>query len=230
MIAAIYTSAGFGNHYEYRTRSVSFPLPYDLTHFVVTRYFEGYSGTYSAVALNTADTEFAAAKCVSAPASIEGRDGDLVRYEVKYANVPAQLNEYLTSSAIYPGIPSVRWPLPARAALAKKVSNYYLIGTGGTYATVDAAPFYEQSDLWVATYRIGYVLGGNFAELTGTGGFLTNVMGFASGGTGASTAYIAMIAADAATQSSYSITAVPTAPSRYMGNIWKFETIYQKAK
>jgi hypothetical protein len=228
----------------YGTRKRDFPLEYDATHFIVEEHYLVKAGYYAQQARNTPNALYSTACLVEE--TIEREEGDGVWFKREYSTVPATLVEYTTGSATFPGLLSLRAPMPSRTITVRRNVNYYLIGSGGAFSTVDGASFSKQTTLNSGGYEIGYIFSGStitadqFTVTTGgsnpgitqttetVGGWISNSMGINSSTSGALTAYLALLSADL-TQSSYSIVAAATVPTRYRGNIWQYETLYAKA-
>lgn len=237
----------------YGQRLRNFPIAYDATHYTVTEKRLVKKLFYVPTIRNTLNdyynstNGFANAFLVSETPTVE--EGDGVWLEQVYSTVPADSVDYTTVSAIFPGLVGQRPPQPARTVLGKILRTYHLIGElNGSFASVDGAPSTKQTTLWASGWGIGYILSGNTITLESftvtvgghapgiavnertVGGWLFDAMGinFATA-TGARAAYIGMIGNDA-TAESYSVVAETTIPTRYLGNIWMFETLVVKAQ
>lgn len=91
-----YVSAGltsWNTHKQVKLREIDYPLrEQEPNHFTVTRTYEGPKETYAALALDTADDDFFAAKFVrQGPLADIG--GGSIRYERVWATVPASWSE-----------------------------------------------------------------------------------------------------------------------------------------
>lgn len=230
----------------YGTRVREYPLAYDQSHFLVRERRFIKRGYYTPTPLNTKNAVYTNAYLVSETPTDEQADG--VWYEQVYATVPASIPDWTTTCAIYPGLAGFRPPQPPRSVLAKILRHYYLIGpqSWAHYESVAEAPHTAQTTLSAEGWVIGYVLGGNtvtldnFTVTTGgaepgvtvedrtVGGWLFDTMSL-SGVPNALSQYISLMAADTV-DDSFSIVCEATVPTRYMGNIWQFDTIVTKAK
>jgi hypothetical protein len=98
-----YKTAGWDTHSEVKLREIEYPLfSGDPTHFTVRRTYEGPASTYAAAAIDTADTEFSAAKLVWQGPLVDV-DAGCVRYERLFATVPAQWVEPESYAYTFPG-------------------------------------------------------------------------------------------------------------------------------
>lgn len=89
----------------YGERKRKLPFPLDPTHFVLTETCLVSKSGYSATALNTVDSEYATAYCVSN--DIVREEGDAVWIERAYATIPATRTEQIGSYAYtFPGLAS----------------------------------------------------------------------------------------------------------------------------
>lgn len=126
-----------------------------------------------------------------------------------YACTPPQRVEYTSYAAQFPGFigGSVRDPVAATTQ-AKITYDYFLVGTLPTLA--------QESRITVTGTYDQPLLGGNVYLLSYTNPTVT--------------AYQSSITADAATSSSFSITAEPQTLSRWEGDFYERRTINIKAK
>ena len=225
MSTVIYRSPGFLNHYEYRKRTIDFPLQYDASHFVVTRYFQG--GVYSFVPtpLNTVDDEFGTAFLISPPPNIAQRDGEIISYEMKYATIPASIPDYSSTSVVYPALNEDRAAF-TQSVTCKIARDYFLVGPGLAYTTAGQIPYTRAMQVTYPTYPGNQqfpILGGGSFALNDGGGVLQP-------STPSLTAWGALIAADDATGDSFSVQSADSALKRYMGNIWERSAPFAKAQ
>lgn len=97
-----YSSSAWSTHHEIGIRRIEYPIPQDLTAFLVVRTYQGPVAGYSPMALDTADTEFTSAYFVE-QGPLENVDGGQVRYTRTFATVPATRTEYEAYAYRYPG-------------------------------------------------------------------------------------------------------------------------------
>lgn len=230
MGAALFTTSGFGNTFERQTRSIDYPFSYDESHFIVTRYYETSVANFTPIPLNTPDDEFPTAFCVTPPPSVQNVGSNLMRYEVKFSTVPAAIPDYTTESLVFPGLKDLRFPTPARKCTSKVIVNYYLVGAGLTYESVDDLPFFKQTEVFFDTTSLGFILSATFSAGEASSFVLTSTMDIQNPSVSDALAgYQAFMADDAADASSYSVTSQASSFTRYMGNIWKEEHVVTKA-
>ena len=88
-----YKSSGWNTHREVKLREIDYPLGEgEPAHYTVKRTYEGPSSTYASLALDTADTEFSAAKFVRQGPRVDCGAG-CIRYDRLFATVPAQWSD-----------------------------------------------------------------------------------------------------------------------------------------
>lgn len=130
-----------------------------------------------------------------------------------YACTPPQRVEYTSYAAQFPGLTN-RDPIAATTQ-AKITYDYFLVGTLPTLA--------QESRVTITGTYDQPLLGGNVYLTSSTNPLFSSTNPSA-------TAYIASITADAATSSSFSITAEPQTLSRWEGDFYERRTINIKAK
>ncbi len=217
----------------YGTRKRDFPFDYDPTHFIVEEKYLVKLANYSQQARNTPNSLYPTAFLVDE--NIDRQEQDGVWFTRHYATIPANWYEYPQESIIPPALYGIRLlPQAAQPVTSKMTREYFMVGTGGSYATVDDIPIIRQTRLLVAygspiiSYiDIGPILGGGFDYLLPGAYQKTTSPDVASD---VLSAYAGWIGADAATSSSYSIITQASKPEQYKGNIWKREYTKTKAR
>lgn len=224
-----------------------YPIAHDRTHFTVEGEYLQRKAQYDSAPpqLDTPCDQYPTAILVDSRPIKE--EGDGVWFRNIYATKPADdASEFPTMSVVYPGLFGVRAPMPPRSIRCKLIKKYYIVGSAEV-PTIDDLPQIPQTKLTFDGTEIGFLLSGNlitrdsFTVRTGgdnpgvearpfeIGGIINNAMGIDDAPNGALTAYLAMIASDAAEPDSYSIVVEEARPVRYMGNIWCVEHIVAKA-
>lgn len=132
----------------------------------------------------------------------------IVEWTRVWATVPGQIIDYETYAYVYPGYASSlaaygRVPLPSQVT-SKLIVDFFLVGSGGTYADAGAIPVYQGQ-----AYSYGPYSGEIAAEY------------LSSTSSPTITAYKALATTDAADSASYSIEAHDSSLEFYMGNIWR---------
>lgn len=223
-----YSSTNWATHHEVAAPQVEYPIPGELSAVLVTRTYEGPRSGYVFQALNTADPGSVLPNITTSnrylvvQGPLEHVDGDAIRYQRTYATVPNTHYEADTFVALYPAFLDNRAQFSATTP-RRITHEYFLVGTGGSYANADLIPIVAESLANFATSNISVPLL--------SGGFFLN-----NGGSGVDTStpsrtnYVANVAADTANANSYSIISEPSSITRWQGNIWRRTKYEVKAK
>ena len=192
----------------------------DPAHVVATQPYYVQALSYAPADLDDTISAFGdTLQCVG-DYDISKAEAGGVTFNRKWANVPEDITTPTSVAYTFPALLGQRASFTLTVP-AITLDEYFLVGAGETYATFDAIPIIQETQ---ATFTSGgpYPLSaGNF--------FLNN------GGTGvdtsapSATAYIALIATDAATPASYSIVVKASEVERYLGNIFRRRTLKCKA-
>lgn len=199
----------------------NFPFSYDQTHFTVTEHRFIKAGFYSPTPLNTRNARYATAFLVKETPVEEQADG--VWYEQVYATIPAIFRDYQTYTGTFPAWLNQRSEF-VEATRAVAVHEYFMIGAGTEYPTVDAIPFIPQTRVSFATIfstPVPILMGGFY---------LNNGGPFVNTSSPPLAHYQALVELDAADTTNYSIVAEASKPVHYIGNIWDRVTLFVKAR
>ena len=141
------------------------PFERDAAAFIEEQRYIQTKADFARLALNTAHPTIASCYLVQEtdPRNV---GGGLVEWERIYANVPAERNEY--ESLLYTFVPIIRATggTGVRGAFTLKVTSrveykYWLIGTGGSYATAPEIPtvagFVPKQDIWGAEVVVDFL-------------------------------------------------------------------------
>lgn len=137
-----YKTAGWDTHSQSRLREISYPLfECEPTHFTVRRFYEGPDATFGSIpALNTADTEFAAAKFL-----LEGphvpTDGGAIAYDRLFATVPASWNDFQEYAFTYPAFAAAATGTSYPISAITAGTTGYVISTTATGIAVGDSVF-----------------------------------------------------------------------------------------
>src|SRR6185503_17465348 len=181
---------------------------------------------FAALALNTAHGTFTTAYLVE-ETPLQDLGGGVARWTRIYANIPADRSEYGTLGYNYIGFAGQLWTQLVDAAngrerftkvsLSRRDYKYYLPGVSGGITTVADIPVIESTKYYV----------------TSSNNVLTDYLGdpptWDPGSTPSRADYETLMDSDAATASSFSITAEDSRIARWRGNIYERETVYVKA-
>jgi hypothetical protein len=188
----------------------------DATHVVIAQKHVQRATSYTPLAMNTAATIDGISVRHIGDDGISGADCGLVGFTRRWANVPAVHYDYELTAISYPGYIFQREPT-TQTTMLRVDFDYFLIGTGGDYATPDLIPL-------VAESRVTNALGLDVSIFDGG----TWLVDGGSPTTPSLTAYKALVTTDAAT-SSYSLV-LDSKIHHYLGGIWCRVTRRAKAK
>lgn len=182
----------------------------DADHVVFTRPMVQLSENYSPLALNTSATingESVYAAGDSDPTDIGAQ---VMSFDRIYANVPAAHYDYETSSLTFPGWFEQRDP-NTQAVTVQIEYEYFLVGPGQTYETVDEIPLVDDS-------RVTNTDGLDVSIFSGGDLYLNDGGGVLSATTPTLTDYQTAI-----TTAAYSLV-IDSKPEHYLGGIWAVVT------
>ena len=206
---AVYTSSGWNTHREIALPRITRPIERLSSHYIVTRTFEGPKATLSLPALNSTDSEYTSHYLVRI-GDITPTDGGCVRYELTYSNVPSQIVDYESFVYEFPGYLYSRRPIQITVT-SRLTSDFFLCATGQTYLSPDLVPIYFGQ-------KYEYSWSGAAADYLSASSVPTL------------SDYLAWVAADEATNSSYSIEAGDSIIEQYIGNIYRRVRRHVKAR
>jgi hypothetical protein len=221
-----YRSAGWATEQETRTPRITRPIERDQAHLVITRFYQCPADGYAAGTLNTLDAEYngtggkpSAYLVENGP--VESVDGNEVAYTRTFATIPADRDDYDTFAYSFPAqidVNGITRRQNMTFAVTRRIANkYYLVGTGGSYATPNLIPT-EARQRYILTYYptvgtpavadVDFVQNVN-AFGVGTAPTLSDYLTYVSGGT--------------------EIKPEESHLEQYMGNIWRRYVGYIKA-
>jgi len=224
----IFATSGFDTAYAVTAPEFSAPLPGVNVDYILTQDWQMDFNDFTPLALNTPHPDFADFVLVS-----EGNKRDIqggaIRWTRIYGKVPASYTE-MSGTITYNFIGFQGYtqtsstaddPLTGRPRFTHVVAvqitrDFFLVGAGETYSTSEEIPTIPQQE---------YLLDGTnfFVD------FLGDDPPYANQTDPGQAEYEAMVAADLADQSSYSIVVETAAPVRWQGNIFVRETRRIKA-
>jgi len=164
---------------------------------------------------------------------------DLVTWQRSWATIPATYYDYSNISVIYPGYgehsSASGYPIVqnGRSEFEStprcRIDNeFYLVGPGGAYADSDSIPSLSETTV---SYPADTNTNPSATFRLLRGGFYLCNTNVTLGATNPSrSTYTGWVSTDSGTADSYSIRAEQSTQSRYLGNIWRRQTIRVKAK
>lgn len=214
----------------------SAPLAGVNSQYVLKQDFQQPLANYAALALNTVHPDYAGYYLVSED-NFQDLGGGQTRFTRTYSQIPSQYIEYGSYAYAYIGfypeftgggtgifqIFTNGRERFTNNVTGKFVTDFYMVGTGGTYADANLIPQVIET-----IYRHGDTFGSTTNQYNFTD-YLTLASVYSPPTDPSREDYEALIATDASDLTSYSITAENSRLSRWMGNIWKRETRYVKA-
>lgn len=212
----------------------SAPLAGVNSQYVLRQDWQQPLANYTPLALNTAHPDYGTYYLVSED-NFQDLGGGQTRFTRTYAQVPSQYIEYgnyaynyigFLPVSIYAGLFQIASDGRERFtdnSRAKFVTDFYMVGSGGSYADANLIP-----EITLTIYRIGDTFGSTTNQYAFTD-FLTYAALVATPTVPSREDYELLVTADAADLTSFSITAENSRLTRWMGNIWKREARYVKA-
>jgi hypothetical protein len=160
-MAVVYTSTGFNAAFEYKRRKIAYPFRNDPTlGSLITRFYEVQEASFSAPAFDSVDAEFANAYCTGVK-DRDHRDGEIMKYEVEFATIPASRSEDVEgTSARFPGFGVV-----ATASAAQGVSGF--VPAFNHQSAILHVPAHGYTAQTVLGYHLVLAVGGREFSLQG---------------------------------------------------------------